>query len=50
MLNCLAQSYFDYQKRQKKEEHENFHGLRDYYSLIKCLSRSLITANEVIIG
>ena len=34
-LNCLAEGYFDYQARQS---HANFHGLRDYYSLIKSLT------------
>ena len=34
-LRCLAEAYHEYQGSQK---HANFHGLRDYYSLIKCLS------------
>ena len=36
-LNCLAKAYQEYQKAQT---HENFHGLRDYYSLVKSLSSS----------
>ena len=34
-LHCLAKAYQEYQKKQR---HENFHGLRDYYSLVKSLS------------
>ena len=34
-LQCLAEAYHEYQTTQS---HENFHGLRDYYSLIKSLS------------
>ena len=34
-LHCLAEAYQEYQGRQR---YANFHGLRDYYSLIKCLS------------
>ena len=34
-LRCLAEAYHEYQGSQK---YANFHGLRDYYSLIKCLS------------
>ena len=34
-LQCLAEAYFEYQKEQS---HDNFHGLRDYYSLIKSLT------------
>ena len=34
-LLCLAEAYHEYQGRQT---YANFHGLRDYYSLIKCLS------------
>ena len=34
-LKCLAEGYFDYQGQQS---HANFHGLRDYYSLIKSLT------------
>ena len=34
-LRCLAEAYFEYQKKQLRN---NFHGLRDYYSLIKSLS------------
>ena len=34
VLKCLANAYFEYQSRQG---HANFHGLRDYYSLIKSL-------------
>ena len=33
-LQCLAEAYFDYQNQQT---HANFHGLRDYYALIKSL-------------
>jgi hypothetical protein len=33
-LQCLAEAYFEYQCQQSPA---NFHGLRDYYSLIKCL-------------
>ena len=36
-LRCLAESYFEYQSEQK---YANFHGLRDYYSLIKSISLS----------
>lgn len=36
-LRCLAEAYFEYQSKQK---YANFHGLRDYYSLIKSLSLS----------
>ena len=34
-LRCLAEAYYEYQEGQ---ERHNFHGLRDYYSLIKNLS------------
>lgn len=34
-LHCLAEAY---QKYQGSQRYANFHGLRDYYSLIKCLS------------
>jgi hypothetical protein len=34
-LRCLAEAYFEYQDQQT---HANFHGLRDYYSLIKSLT------------
>ena len=34
-LRCLAEAYQEYQLHQR---YPNFHGLRDYYSLIKCLS------------
>ncbi len=34
-LQCLAEAYFEYQAQQT---HANFHGLRDYYSLIKSLT------------
>jgi MoxR-like ATPase len=34
-LRCLAEAYFEYQVQQT---HANFHGLRDYYSLIKSLT------------
>ena len=34
-LHCLAKAYQEYQEQQR---YANFHGLRDYYSLIKCLS------------
>jgi len=34
-LRCLAEAY---QKYQENQRYPNFHGLRDYYSLIKCLS------------
>ena len=34
-LRCLATAYQKYQQHQR---YANFHGLRDYYSLIKCLS------------
>jgi hypothetical protein len=34
-LRCLAEAYFEYQDQQA---HANFHGLRDYYSLIKSLT------------
>ena len=34
-LRCLATAYQKYQEHQR---YANFHGLRDYYSLIKCLS------------
>lgn len=34
-LRCLATAYQEYQEHQR---YANFHGLRDYYSLIKCLS------------
>ncbi|XP_028396214.1 uncharacterized protein LOC114520187 [Dendronephthya gigantea] len=36
-LRCLAEAYFEYQAQQR---HANFHGLRDYYSLIKSLTGS----------
>lgn len=36
-LHCLAKAYQEYQVGQT---HENFHGLRDYYSLVKSLSSS----------
>ncbi len=34
VLNCLAVAYHEYQS---KQGHANFHGLRDYYSLVKSL-------------
>ena len=34
-LECLAEAYFEYQNLQT---HANFHGLRDYYALIKSLT------------
>ena len=34
VLNCLAKAYHEYQSKQGRA---NFHGLRDYYSLIKSL-------------
>ena len=34
-LRCLAEAYQNYQVNQR---YPNFHGLRDYYSLIKCIS------------
>ena len=34
VLNCLASAYHEYQA---KQGHANFHGLRDYYSLVKSL-------------
>ena len=34
-LQCLAEAYFEYEAHQT---HGNFHGLRDYYSLIKSLT------------
>ena len=34
-LECLANVYYEYQSKQK---YANFHGLRDYYSLVKSLS------------
>ena len=37
-LRCLAEAY---QKYQLQQRYPNFHGLRDYYSLIKCLSTDL---------
>ena len=37
-LRCLAEAYHKYQSQQR---YPNFHGLRDYYSLIKCLSTDL---------
>ena len=37
-LLCLAEAYHKYQSQQR---YPNFHGLRDYYSLIKCLSTNL---------
>ena len=37
-LHCLAEAYHMYQSQQR---YANFHGLRDYYSLIKCLSTDL---------
>lgn len=37
-LRCLAEAY---QKYQLEQRYPNFHGLRDYYSLIKCLSTDL---------
>ncbi|XP_078659777.1 uncharacterized protein LOC144904631 [Branchiostoma floridae x Branchiostoma belcheri] len=33
-LNALAEAYFEYEE---KQTYKNFHGLRDYYSLIKCI-------------
>ena len=34
VLNCIAKAYHEYQP---KQGHPNFHGLRDYYSLVKSL-------------
>lgn len=45
-LHCLANAYQEYQKAQR---HENFHGLRDYYSLVKSLSSST-SGNDIIEG
>ncbi|XP_078588710.1 uncharacterized protein LOC144869352 [Branchiostoma floridae x Branchiostoma japonicum] len=33
-LKALAEAYFEYEE---KQTYKNFHGLRDYYSLIKCI-------------
>ena len=35
-LRCLAEAYLDYE--QNGQDYANFHGLRDYYSLVKRLS------------
>lgn len=45
-LHCLANAYQEYQKAQR---HENFHGLRDYYSLVKSLSSST-SGKDIIEG
>ena len=34
VLSCLARAYYEYQPKQR---HSQFHGLRDYYSLVKSL-------------
>ncbi|KAK3713136.1 hypothetical protein QZH41_001215 [Actinostola sp. cb2023] len=46
-IKCLAEAYYEYQSKQK---HDNFHGLRDYYSMVKCLdiSRNSQENNEKI--
>ncbi|KAK3713135.1 hypothetical protein QZH41_001214 [Actinostola sp. cb2023] len=46
-IKCLAEAYYEYQSKQK---HDNFHGLRDYYSMVKCLdiSRNSEENNETI--
>ncbi|XP_028396105.1 uncharacterized protein LOC114520095 [Dendronephthya gigantea] len=46
-LKCLAEAYFEYQTQQT---HANFHGLRDYYSLIKNLTRDSNQAGIVNIS
>ena len=42
-LKCLATAYHKYQRNQK---HANCFGLRDYYSLVKCLSSSQETRGQ----
>ena len=40
-LRELAEAY---QRYQQTQVHKNFHGLRDYYSFVRCLSQSLTDA------
>ncbi|KAF0485179.1 e3 ubiquitin-protein ligase [Gigaspora margarita] len=43
-LGALANSYLEYEKKQPID---NFHGLRDYYSLVKSLGGSELTPNSI---
>ncbi|CAG8475879.1 285_t:CDS:10, partial [Dentiscutata heterogama] len=43
-LEALANSYLEYEKKQPID---NFHGLRDYYSLVKSLGGSELTPNSI---
>ena len=48
VLNCLANAYHEYQF---KQGYANFHGLRDYYSLVKSLrADSCINMNEISVA
>eukprot|EP00741_Cyanophora_paradoxa_P020194 tig00000219_g19493.t1 len=38
-LHGLAKAYHEHQTRMKENQFENFHGLRDYYCLVKRLAR-----------
>ncbi|CAG8591839.1 8168_t:CDS:10 [Paraglomus occultum] len=43
-IQNLAKAYANYQKNQK---YPNFHGLRDYYALVKSLSRGKLTMDSI---
>ncbi|CAG8540805.1 10279_t:CDS:10, partial [Racocetra persica] len=47
ILRQLAKAYLDYEKNQK---YKNFHGLRDYYALVKSLSGSDLTMQSLELG
>ena len=49
LLNSLAVSFFNYWKNQKRK---NFHGLRDYYSLVKYIVRekkSMSSISDIVL-
>ncbi|CAG8481554.1 7050_t:CDS:10 [Ambispora leptoticha] len=46
-LRQLAEAYLDYEKNQK---FKNFHGLRDYYALVKSLSGTELTTRSLELG
>ncbi|CAG8466565.1 13541_t:CDS:10 [Ambispora gerdemannii] len=46
-LRQLADAYLDYEKNQK---FKNFHGLRDYYALVKSLSGTELTTKSLELG
>eukprot|EP00741_Cyanophora_paradoxa_P015457 tig00020892_g14920.t1 len=40
-LRGLARAYHEHQTKMKENQFENFHGLRDYYCLVKSLAKAL---------